>query len=306
MEAARHALKMLGLALAVLSLCAAQSALAQAAPAPRGGAATAGEVTQKQALVRNLLSDASAAKRIRESQDPEAQRFYAVAEEHYAAALAALKQRDFARAEQQLDQTITALGKARRRVPDASRLAIAQRVRYRQLLEGVESLALAYSGHLQRAGVSSGSAPDGAAELARITAMLEQAQAHADAARPGDALRLLEQAEQAVMSAMSRTLGEATLDYTPTFATPAEEYTFELERNRGYLELIPLAIAQLKPARAEQLIMERHLEQNRAQLEQAREHARRQDYRLALESLRAGSGHLHSALIAAGLDLPEA
>jgi len=284
----------------------AQIVLAQA-PVQQGGGNIPAGLAQKQAFARSLIEDASAVERIQASQDAEALRLFALAKDSYSSALAALKDGDFAGAEKQLNDAMSAMGKARRRAPDAAALAIKQRAEYEQKLESVESLEKSYLSYLKSAGRKSGAADKETEESASlgISRLMEAAKKHAKEDRPGDALRALEKAEQVMRSALSRVLGSTVLEYTMKFETPAEEYAFELERNRSYLELIPVAIAELKPTDEAKRKIESLVERNRVVIEQAREYAGQKDYRRALASVDTGTGYLQLALTAAGLAVPQ-
>ncbi len=284
----------------------AQIAFAQA-PVQQDGANIPAGLAQKQALARSLIEDVSVAGRIQASQDAEALYLFALAKDNYSSALAALKERNFASAEKQLNDAMAAMGKARRQVPDTAALAIKQRGEYEEKLKSVESLKKSYLGYLKSAGQKSGAKDRETEESASlgINRLMEAAKKHATENQPGDALRTLEKAEQVMRSAMNRVLGSVVLDYAPKFETPAEEYAYELERNRSYLELIPVAIAQLKPTDEARQNVESLVERNRVAINQSREYAGQKDYRQALASVHTGTGYLQLALTAAGLVVPQ-
>lgn len=290
----------------VVSWVLAQAAFAQA-PMQQGGANIPAGLAQKQAFARSLIEDAPAAERIQASQDAEALRLFALAKDSYSSALAAMKDRNFAGAEKLFNDAMSTMGQARRRVPDAAALAIKQRAEYEQKLQSVESLKKSYLSYLKSAGRKSGATDGGTEESASlgISRLMEAARKHAAEGQPADALRTLEKAEQVMRSAMNRVLGSTQLEYTMKFETPAEEYAYELERNRSYLELVPVAIAELKPTDEAKKNVESLVERNRMALEQAREYAGQQDYRRALASVHTGTGYLQLALTAAGLVVPQ-
>lgn len=284
----------------------AQIAFAQA-PAQQGSGNIPAGLAQKQAFARSMIEDAPAAERIQASQDVEALRLFALAKDSYSSALAAVKDGNFASAEKQFNEAMSAMGKARRRVPDAAALAVKQRAEYEQKLESVESLKKSYLSYLKSAGRKSGATDKETEESASlgISRLIDAARKHAAEGQSGDALRALEKAEQVMRSAMNRVLGSTQLEYTMKFETLAEEYAFELERNRSYLDLIPVAIAELKPTDEAKKNVESLVERNRVALEQAREYAGQQDYRRALASVHTGTGYLQLALTAAGLAVPQ-
>ena len=289
----------------VISWGLAQIALAQSS-APLDSVNIPAGLAQKQAFARSLIEDASVAGRIQASQDAEALRLFTLAKDTYSSALASMKEGNFTGAEKQLNEAMAAMGKARRQVPDAAALAIKQRTEYEEKLKSVESLKKSYLGYLKNAGLKPGKdkETEESASLG-INRLMDAAGKHATENQMGDALRALEKAEQVMMAATKRVLGSVQLDYTMKFETPAEEYAFELERNRSYLELIPVAIAELKPTDEAKQKVDSLVERNRVALEQAREYAGQKDYGRALTSVHSGTGYLQLALTAAGLVVPQ-
>lgn len=262
-------------------------------------------LAQKQTLARGMVEDTSTAERIKASQDAEAIRLYSMAKEAYARALAALKDGDFPGADKQLNEAMSAIGKARRLAPDTAALANKQRAEYKEKLESVESLEKSYLANLKSANRKSGatnSETEASAKMG-ISRLMESARKHAGENRLGDALRALEKAEQVMRSAMNRIMDSVQIEYTQKFDTPAEEYTFELERNRSYLEAVPVAIAEFKPSEESKQSIRNMVEQNREAVEQARVYAGKKDYTQALASARTGTEYLLNALAVAGLVL---
>ena len=262
-------------------------------------------LAQKQAFARSMVEDVSTAERIQASQDAEALRLFTSAKDAYSRALSAIKDGDFVSAEKQLNEAMSAIGKARRLAPDVAALAIKQQAEYEKKLESVEALEKSYRSFLKSAGrkpSASGNNTDEFASLG-ISKLVEAAKKHAKENRPDDALRALDKAEQVMRSALNRVMGSSVIEYAEKFETPAEEYAFELERNRSYLEAIPLAIAQFKPTDEAKLNIESMVKQNRESVDQARVYAGQKDYSRALASVRTGTEYLLNALAVAGLVL---
>ena len=68
----------------------------------------------------------------------------------------------------------------------------------------------------------------------------------------------LDTAERHVLAGMNRLLGHKTLDYTARASTPAEEYQLELARHQGLVELLPLAVREMKPRDDALALIERY------------------------------------------------
>lgn len=289
------------LALGVMHIAYAQ------APAPQGAGGVPAALAQKQSFARGLVEDAATAERIKASQDPEAQRLYAAAKESYSLALEAMKAGDYPAAEKHLNEAMSAMGKARRLAPDAAALTAKQRAEYAERLQGVEALEKSYLSSLKNAKHKPGSKEseaDNSTSLG-ISRLLDAARKHAKENRYGDALRALEKAEQVTRSALNRVLGSTTIDYAMKFDSPAEEFAFELERNRSYVDLIPIAIAEYKPKEEARQTIDVLVKQSREAVDQARAYADKKDYQKALESVRSATEYLMNALGVAGLIVPQ-
>ncbi|MDH4283781.1 MAG: hypothetical protein OEV35_00530 [Gallionellaceae bacterium] len=290
----------------LLALGVAHFAHAQA-PAPQGAGGVPAALVQKQSFARSLVEDAATAERIKASPDPEAQRLLAAAKESYSSALAAMKDGDYAAAEKQLNEAMSAMGKARRLAPDAAALIAKQRAEYAERLQGVEALEKSYLSTIKNAKHKPGSKESEADNSASmgISRLLEAARKHAKENRFGDALRTLDKAEQVTRAALNRVLGSTTIDYAMKFDSPAEEFAFELERNRSYVDLVPIAIAEYKPKEEARQTIDALVKLSREAVDQARVFADKKDYQRALESVRSATEYLMNALGVAGLIVPQ-
>lgn len=287
------------LALGVMQIAHAQAPASQAGIPPN--------LLQKQSFARSLVEDATVAERIKASQDPEAQRLFAAAKESYSHALTAIKNGDYAAAEKHLNEAMSGMSKARRLAPDAAALAAKQQAEYAEKLQSVEALEKSYLSYLKSAKRKPGSKvseTDSSATLG-ISRLLEAAKRHANENRPGDALRTLDKAEQVLRSALNRVLGSATLDYAMKFESPAEEFAFELERNRSYVDLVPVAITEYKPKEETRQTIDILVRQSHDAVAQAKAFAEKKDYQKAMESVRSATEYLMNALGVAGLVVPQ-
>lgn len=258
----------------------------------------------KEALVRRLLNDSPAVQRIDASGNAQAQAFFRDARERHGEALRLMAAADLPRAEQELNEALWLAGKARQLVPDPMLRAIELRFQNRGLSRAIEALRDAYAAHRARAsgvGVES-LAPD--AVLTRTRERLEQAEALAASENVHEANAALRAAERELMLAMMQALGSTTVHVSARFEKPADEYAYEAARRRGYLELLPLARAQLNPGREAVAAMERHAASSASWNDRAEKHAARHEYGAALEAMRHSTAALQGALTAAGLALP--
>lgn len=265
-------------------------------------------VEQKEALVRRLLEDSPAARRIAASSDVQARSFLAAAVEQHRSALASLRAGDIDAADRQLNDAMWSAGRARQRVPDPTSRVITDRVEYARLAAGVDALRASYVRHLPRAqGATAGAELDAMrrdAELERVDALIDDARSLAAAEYFGQAIRTLQNAERGLVGALSRVLGSSTLTYALKFETLQEEYAYELDRNRSYEELVPVALTEMRPTADVIRSVGRLVERNVTLREQAQAQAQRKDFRAALRTLRAGTGELQRALAEAGVVVP--
>ena len=262
-------------------------------------------VEQKEVLVRKLLTDAPIATRIAAAGNEEATRLIAAAAAHHGDASRLLGEGSLREADARLNEAMWAIGRARQLVPDNASRAIEQRVRYRRLMESVEGIRASYERHLTRSLGLSRNTPLRDAALDESQARLEEARALLNADRLHDATQALERAEQVLLVGLNRVLGTTTLNYAPKFEGPADEYAWEVDRNRSYLSLVPVALHEFRPALDAMQLVNRYVESNAAQVALAARHAERREWRDALRSVRQGTTYLQRALGAAGLAVPQ-
>ncbi len=285
----------------ILGLMAVAGMLGAGAQAAESGVAPARRtLEQKAQLVHRLLGDSPAVKRISESGNEEARRYFATAAQHQSAADAALGAGDLARADAQYNEALWMIGKARQIVPDSMKRVIEYRFRYAQLLASIESLDQSYRAHLKRTSRESTEA-----SLSRVARMVEQAKSYRTAEQLPEANRVLLQAQNELLAALGGAYKGMTIDYTPRFSDPGDEYEFELERNQSYSDLVPLALAELRPQQDAQNTTQRHVETSRGLRRQAQQLAAGKNFDAALRTIRAGTEELQRALAAAGLAVPQ-
>jgi hypothetical protein len=100
-------------------------------------------------------------------------------------------------------------------------------------------------------------------------------------------------------------LGGQALIYSRAFPQPQDEYPFELERNRSYESLVPLAMTEYRPDKDAQAVIDRYVRENKALQEQAQKQAAARNLKAAVQSLQNGTEALQRALQAAGLVVPQ-
>ena len=297
----RHATRFLVVAALYAACPGGFAAEAGRASAPSVAAPTRQLVEQKQAFVNRLLGDSPAITRIARSGNAQAQQFLSGAREQNAKAVAVLQSGDIGAADAAFNDAIWMIGKALQLVPDPRSRAVEQRVRYAQLLASIESLQGSYRTHLSH--LRRAEKEDGA--WTTVSRLVEQAKALAATEQVGEANRTLLQAEHDLLAAFGKVLSATTIDYTLHFSDAADEYRFEFDRNRSYSDLVPLAVAELKPSQDATKLIGRYVESNLAMRSMAQQQAAGKNYPEALKNLRAGTAYLQRALLAAGLVVPQ-
>jgi len=257
------------------------------------------QLQQKMRLVSTLISDSPTAQRIAASGNLQAVGHLDEGRVHHALAQELMAAGDLAGARRAADEALRHVGMARRMAPDASARQLAARQRHEQLLANVERLLEAWR---ERASTQ---APGDGDDLTAAIGLVEMSRQHAQEGRFDDANQVLVQAERHVLAGMNRTLHAATLDYTLRSSTPAEAFAIELARHRGYAELLPLALRDLKPRPDALALIERYADTSTTLQAQAQQHFQAGDATQALAQIRSATLYVQRALLAAGLVTPQ-
>jgi hypothetical protein len=102
-------------------------------------------------------------------------------------------------------------------------------------------------------------------------------------------------------AALAALLESQTVVYDKNFATPQEEYEFELSRYGSYEELIPLAIEQRKPAEQTVATMNDLAKRAKEIHDEGVALAAKGDHKMAIMALQAATERLQQALHLAGV-----
>jgi tetratricopeptide (TPR) repeat protein len=253
------------------------------------------QVEQRVRLTARLIADSRTAQRIVNSGDREAIGHLDEGRVHQSLAEDLLARGDLTGARKAVDDALRHIGMARRMVPDASARLDAARTRYEQLAPSVGRLLEAW----RTRGVGTGDPG-----LLQAEAEIAAAQQAQQDGRYEDANRRLAVAERHILDGVNAVLHAATLDYTARAGTPAEALALELAQHQSLAELIPIALADLRPAPTAVALIERYQDASRglrAQALQSRQHG---DTAQALAHIRSATLYLQRALAAAGVITP--
>jgi hypothetical protein len=261
---------------------------------------------QKESFVRRLLGDARTAQRIAASGSAEAREQVESARTLHARSLEHLRRGELGDADARLNDAMRALGRARQLAPDRAQMAIERRLANERVLSSVEGLRESYARHLRRLLGLGADGPVRDALLEEVSGRIEDARRLMGGERHAEAALALQKAGAALLHGLNRILDSATLDYALRFDTPADEYAYERERNRGYAKLVPTALAELRPSTDAMQLVNRYLESNEAMVALAERQAAAREWTAALGNVKTATAYLQRALGAAGLAVPQA
>lgn len=262
-------------------------------------------IQHKQQLVYMLLTKSSALKRAARSDNVRARRLAAEAPVLYARAGDALKAGNIVEANKLLNEALHALAAVSKLAPNPLQVKAAQRKRYAELLAGVRVFQKTHQVICDRLSPKNGPVPAVTADLDRIHGLMEQAQKFAHSGHYAKGIKRLEEAHETVVSALNKMLASTTLVYDLKFKSAAEEFDYELARYHSYEELIPVAYAELKPAKNVVTLSERYVKESRAMRDNAQRQAAAGNHRAAIKTLQEATTHLRRALRIAGLAVPK-
>jgi hypothetical protein len=257
------------------------------------------QAQQRIALVARLVADSPAAQRIATSGQSLAVSHLDESKLHLARAQDAFKAGDYAAARKAADEALGHLGMARRMAPDAPSRQQALRQRQEQQQAAIDRLIEAWRERALAAGKA------GDADLVDAIGLAGSARALAQGARYEEALQQLAAAQARVLAGMTRLYADARdLDYTQRAATPAEALRIEMAQYSALADLLPTALAEMKPRPDAQALIERYRLSALALHHQAQQSYERGDSADALASLRSAALYLQRALSAAGVVTP--
>ncbi|MEY4751604.1 MAG: hypothetical protein RIQ60_3818 [Pseudomonadota bacterium] len=264
------------------------------------------QIDQKLQLAERMVSDSASVQRIQASGNTQAQTHYEEARVHLAAAQDALGRADLAAARRSADDALRHIGQARRLAPDAPSRLAAARQRHEQLRASLERLHQAWRERVASQGASAGDAAVRDSERHTVTqGLMARAAQLADERRYDEASALLTQAERHVLEGMNSLLqANTTLDYSLRPSSPAEALEQELARQRSLADLVPLALADLKPRAEAVALIERYSETAATLRAQALQQQQAGETAQALVLVRNATLYVQRALQAAGLVAP--
>ncbi len=221
----------------------------------------------------------------------------AQAKQQLSAARSALSGGQHAQAMTAVDEALRLMNSATRLVPDESSV-VDEKARYAELREQATGFEASYSANEAR-GIKpkAGQALDRGA-YDRLIKDAESLAAKGDYAAANDKL---DDANRLVSAALSAMLHGQEVVYDKNFATPQEQYEFELARYKSYEELVPVAIEERKPMPRTVQMMDELVARSAEIHGEAVALAAKGDYKMAIMALEAATQRVQRALRLAGV-----
>ncbi|MEQ6340810.1 MAG: hypothetical protein M3A44_03940 [Gammaproteobacteria bacterium] len=271
------------------------------APPPVTPSAMEAQVKQKIDFANMLVNVSKGAQRISASSNAQAKDMLGSARAHLDASRTALAAGDIGKAQAEVDESLKLVSAAARLVPSDSPEVTDPKFRYNELLDAIKTFESSYKQHRDRLAAKKGNAAN-TLDTKKFQDALVQARGHADVGHYDEANKVLMGAQRMVTSALGVLLNAETVVYDKNFATPAEEYEYELSRYKSYEELIPLAIEQRNPPAATVEKMRELSEKAKAMHGDAVQQAAKKDYATAIGNLQDATMQLQRALMIAGVN----
>ncbi len=189
-------------------------------------------------MLDQILFRSERARRIEASGNRRAIELLTDAKHAYRQARSLLDSGDLAQARKVSRISLDNVTRAFALIVDTDGLNAQARERYRELLENIRVYEKALSDTARRKGLPLNKLLD----QGRVKTWLQEARRQAERGEYTLALPILTRAAAAVESALSRARARETVTYALEFATPADEYRYEYDRNRSYVALAQILL----------------------------------------------------------------
>lgn len=285
--------------LAVLLALGAQQAAAQAASAPKLPLDRE-QLERKLQSTSTLIESSSAARQITASGVEAAAGQRARARELHGQAGDALRAGRLESASKLLDDASRAMFEGVR-LADADALVVRkQRIDFDARMESTRVLLEAQ----KRIAAEKGGGPRAGELSQRIEAQMAEASRLATSGRLVDARATLDGAYLAVKAAIGNLRGGETIVRSLTFASKAEEYGYEVDRNETHRMLVQLLLKDKRGSGSVDAMVEEAVAAAAKLRAKAEEQAARRDHEGAVQTLEQSTRELVKAIRAAGVYIP--
>ncbi len=185
-------------------------------------------------------------------------------------------------------------------VKDKKKARLEIQHRYQDISKRVDSFCLAFADVVSEKGI----AVEKLLDLTEIDVLVNKAKTYATENHYNDAYNLMKTVSNRLEVALIKAHHKETLVYKLEFATPEDEYVYELKRNKSYLQVANNLIEHYPPERARRLPLVRRLfKKNDESIAQANKLFASGETRQAISMLEQGTKYLMQALRISGLAL---
>jgi len=257
-------------------------------------------IASKLNLLESMIIDSSVAKRIESNGNEESKRKLYDARAALASAQLDLKDGRYSEAEGAINKGLRSLSAAAQAVTDLARKESVEKQRYTRLREQTMS----YRDTVKSIFIEIGDARRPSVDMEAINDLVLSADGLANEGRYVDANTLLGRANNELEAAMISMRANQTLVHKLEFATPADEYAYEQQRNRAQVMLIDLLRKQRAINPAARGRIEKIVEENRTALAQAEKMVAEDRTKEAIARLEQATAKLDAALRLAGVPVP--
>ena len=258
------------------------------------------QVAKRLLAVGQLIEQSSVSRQIEASGDAGALERHAKARESYRQALAARDAGDSTRAAQLTAQASTLMIQAARLAAPGQVTEGNWRANFDAHLESVKALLAAQ----QRISAEKPNTPQALETGRSIEKLIDEARRLASANQQVQADAVLNQAYLVAKVAVSSMRGGDTLVRSLNFATPEEEYRYEIDRNDTHLMLIKVLTAEKSRMTGMDALLRGLLEKAAALRRQAEQEAGAGKHALAIERLEGSTRELVRAIRSLGIFIP--
>jgi hypothetical protein len=280
--------------ISAVCLCVAAAASAQATRVPPDH----DQLQRKLTSTATLLEASTAAKQIEASGIPAAAEKRTQARQLHGKAEEAFRAGDLEGTSKLLDDSSRTFIEAVRLARPEQIADAKQRTDYQARLDSTRALLDA-----QKRIAAEKNVPRGAETTRQVESMIAEAERQAQAGRLVEAKRSVDQAYLTVKAAIGTLRGGETVVRSLNFATPADEYAYELDRNDTHHMLVEMLLKERRTGSTG--VMVDQAMATAAQLRtRAEAEAARKDHPTAIKTLEESTRELVKAIRAAGVYIP--
>lgn len=247
-----------------------------------------------------LIGKSSVSKQVLNSDNQASMQKYKLAQSLHEQAVTAFNEGKY-------DESDMLMGKAKKALLEAAKLSNSQGNRKDKEKKSYESMQRSMNALLdamQRIGAEKGKSKHVEPIAEKTRNLLKQADQNFSSGRYREGTELLGKAMQGIDTAINEMRSGDTLTRSLSFATPKEEYQYELDRNETHLMLVNVYLAEM-PADVEvRSKIENHLEGAREFRKKAEEMATKDRYQDAVREMESSTINIIKAIRAMGVYIP--